>query len=463
MGAQRPRRQRLPRRRAGSDGADAIEFAKSLGYELDDWQCWLIDGILSTDEHYRLCATLCLILVSRQNGKNVVLEVVELYAFYVLEWPVILHTAHRQDTSADHMARMRSAIEANPDLESITGFIVANGKEKIVRKDTRAEIRFITRSKKIGRGKSPRMVVFDEALYLTDEQLQAILPSMSAQSMSDDAPLMVYTSSAPVPESAVLHRMIHQFTEGGADGFFADWGAAPGCDITDREIWRQTNPGYNIRISEEWIAERELALLSPDAFAIERLGVVFAADQIPSELPEWPQCADPASRRDGPVAIAVDVALDLSWSSIAIAGPRADGLLHVEVVECLPGISRTVEVLTKMAEKHNSPVWLNPRSEAAGLVRSLTDAGVTVNEVGGLDFMKACVQFRQQVTASQLRHRAQDVLNVAVAGAAVRPVGEGWVWAGRTSHVDISPLMAVTLAAWGATQAATPPPRVFAY
>ena len=404
-----------------------------------------------------MCATLCLILVSRQNGKNVILEVVELYAFYVLDWPVILHTAHRQDTSADHMARMRSAIEANPELDAITNFIVANGKEKIVRTDTRAEIRFITRSKKIGRGKSPRMVIFDEALYLSDEQLQAILPSMSAQSMSDDAPLMIYTSSAPVPESTVLHRLIKQFAEGDADGFFADWGAAPGVNVTDRDVWYESNPGLGIRISEEWIAERELALLSPDAFAIERLGVVFAADQMPSELPEWPQCADPDSKRVGQIAIAVDVALDLSWSSIAIAGHREDGLLHVEVVQCLPGIAQTVEVLAKMATKHNAPVWLNPRSEASGLARGLADAGVAVSEIGGLDFMKACVQFRQQVTAGQLRHRNQDVLNVAVSGAAVRAVGDGWVWAGRTSHVDISPLMAVTLAAWGVGAQVTVP------
>lgn len=433
----------------------------SLGYDLDDWQRWCIDGIFSTDAEYRLCATLCLILVSRQNGKNVILEIVELYAFYVLDWPVILHTAHRQDTSADHMARMRTAIEANPDLDAITSFIVANGKEKIVRDDTRAEIRFITRSKKIGRGKSPRMVIFDETLYLSDEQLQAILPSMSAQSMSDDAPLMIYTSSAPVPESTVLHRLINQFANNDADGFFADWGAAPGVDVTDRDVWYKSNPGLGIRISEEWVAERELAMLTPDAFAIERLGVVFAADQQASELPEWPACADAESMRSGRIVIGVDVALDLSWSSIAVAGLRDDGLTHVEIVQCLPGVSQTVNIVAKMAAQHQADVWLNPRSEASGLVRGLTEAGAKVVEVGGMDFMRACVQFRQQVTAGLLRHRSQDVLNVAVAGAAVRPVGDGWVWAGRTSRVDISPLMAVTLAAWGLAAAGTEKPFEF--
>jgi phage terminase large subunit-like protein len=226
-GAQRPRLSSLPAARVGSAGPDAVEFAESLGYELDDWQEWCLDGLFSEDANFRLCAALVLIVMPRQNGKNVILEVAELYAFYVLEWPVIVHTAHRQDTSADHMARLRSVIEANPDLDAITEIREANGKERIVRTDTRAEIRFVTRSKKIGRGRSPRMVVFDEALYLTDEQIQAIIPSMSAQTLGDDSPLMVYTSSAPVAESDVMRRVRQACIDGHPDAFFAEWGCLP--------------------------------------------------------------------------------------------------------------------------------------------------------------------------------------------------------------------------------------------
>jgi hypothetical protein len=36
-----------------------------------------------------------------------------------------------------------------------------------------------------------------------------------------------------------------------------------------------------------------------------------------------------------------------------------------------------------------------------------------------------------------------------VAGAARRPMGDGWGWGRRTSAAEISPLVGGTLAAWG--------------
>ena len=456
IGAQRPRRKLLPQRRVASAGPDACTYAESLGYVLDDWQRWCIEGILSEDADYRLCATMCLLLVSRQNGKNVILEVVELYCFFILEWKLIIHTAHRADTSAGHMARLKEVIDANPELAACTTIYESNGKERIERVDpvtgAVAEIRFYTRSKKIGRGGSPQMVVLDEALYLTPEHMQALLPSMAAQSMNPDAPLMVFTSSAPVAESTVLHSLICSFEDGSLDGWFADWGAEPGVDPKDRDVWYATNPGLGIRISEAWIAEKELVVLTPEAFMIERLGVVFPADLAPSELPEWPLCFDPESKRaDGAqVAIAVDVASDLSWSSISVAAERADGAVHGELVEHLEGTSTVVDVLAAMHKRHGVPVWLDPRSEAGGLVQALADAGVPTKEIGPLDHMKACVSFRQRVTNRTIRHRAQDALDAAVAGAAVKAVGEGWSWARRSSSVDISPLESLTIAVWAA-------------
>ncbi len=461
-GCQRPRRHRLPRRRVGSAGPDACEFGRSLGYELDDWQEWCIDGILSEDANFRLVATVACILVSRQNGKNVILEVVELYVFFVLGWPIV-HTAHRADTSAEHMLRLTNVIDANPDLAAQVTVTVANGKERITRRDTKVSIQFYTRSKKIGRSKSPRMVVLDEALYVTAEHMQALLPAMSAQSMREDAPLLVWTSSAPVPESHELHRVIAAFVDQDMDGFFADWGAPADCNPADREVWYQSNPGLGVRISEEWIAEQEFKLLDRDAFMIERLGVIFAPDATPSELPDWALCADPDSSRSGGVSLAVAVAPDLSWSSIGVAADRDDARRHVELVKCLPGTTGVVEALAAIAAKHDVPVRLRPRSEAGGLIAPLGKAGVRVIEVGQLDYLKACVGLRQATVPPaegvppRLVHIDQDALNVAVLGAVVKASGDGWEWSARSSKVDISPLEAITLAFAGDDAVAVDP------
>ena len=57
-----------------------------------------------------------------------------------------------------------------------------------------------------------------------------------------------------------------------------------------------------------------------------------------------------------------------------------------------------------------------------------------------------------------LRHLGQPEFDLAVAGAVRRDLGDRWLWDQEAASVDISPLVAVTLALWGA-QTAKPPPK----
>jgi hypothetical protein len=54
--------------------------------------------------------------------------------------------------------------------------------------------------------------------------------------------------------------------------------------------------------------------------------------------------------------------------------------------------------------------------------------------------------------AATVRGRAardRSLANAAVAGAMTRPLGDAWAWSRKNSTVDISPLVACTLALWG--------------
>jgi len=53
------------------------------------------------------------------------------------------------------------------------------------------------------------------------------------------------------------------------------------------------------------------------------------------------------------------------------------------------------------------------------------------------------------VTEQSLSHLDQAPLASALAGAQKRPLGDAWAWARRIVSVDISPLVAGTLAKWG--------------
>jgi len=85
-------------------------------------------------------------------------------------------------------------------------------------------------------------------------------------------------------------------------------------------------------------------------------------------------------------------------------------------------------------------------SPAASMVKDLTAAKVPVREVSTEDHARACGQLLDAVADDRFRHLGQPMLNVAVRGAVKRQHGDAWVWSRRKSEVDISPLVAVTLA-----------------
>lgn len=462
----------------GSAGDDAIEWAESIGwddrvghgfYELDEWQRFCIRGILSEDPTARLCAEIALLIVPRQNGKGTILEVVELYALFVLDLPLILHTAHLGETSADHMARLWAAICSDPELEDQCKQVLAKGYEAIERRGF-GEIRFRTRSKKGGRGGSPQMVVFDEALFLTSQQISAILPSLSAQTMREDRPLLIYASSAPIGESEMLHGLRAAVLRGEVPpAFMAEWSvelpdtdgdlaAAVRAVMADPEALYQANPGAGIRIDPEWCWTIERGSMTPEAWCVERLGVVFTADGDSGIIPanSWQACRDMTSTVDTG-RIALTVGPGGSWAAIGLAGERDDGSLHLEVVRHAPGTDWLVEAALAGTERFG-PLLVDPKTPTMGVLAMLDAAGVEVEEMATADVTRACAELQLDVKNCRVRHLDQPELNAAVAGVDIRPVGESWVFSARASSVDVSPLLAVTLAAHGARVAGSVDP-----
>jgi phage terminase large subunit-like protein len=449
VGSQRPRLVHLPPGRLSSAGADAVEFAASCGLFLDDWQAWCLDQMLAEDSDGRWCASQIALILPRQNGKNAVLEALELYAMYVLDERRIIHTAHLAKTAADHMRRMVELIRSNPDLDDITRIYYSNGKEAFERTDNGSRLEFITRGRKTARGGSPSRIVFDEALYLTDEQQNAIVPALSAQSMNAEGPpQFIFTSSAPLPESTVLHRVRQRGMSGDAGRlFFAEWSCDEDVVSTDRDAWWSCNPGMGIRISEEWVAENEAPpAMSEEGFRTERLGVVSAVDGGSGVLPaaKWAACEDRTSKCEAK-GLALSVGPDSRFAAFAVSGPNGE-LSHVEVTSHEAGTAWVVETAVKASRALGLPVTVDPKSPTAAVLTELVAAGVDLVELTVVDFVKACAQLQDDVLNVRLRHIGQAPLNAAVAGCDVRPVGESWAFTQRTSTVDITPLLAVTLA-----------------
>jgi len=463
QGRQRPRRSCLPTGAVSfAAGAEAAAFAETCGLVLDDWQRWCLDHLLSERADGSWAATIGLLLLPRQNGKNAILEALELAALYLFDEERVLHTAHLAKTAADHQRRMVALVKANPDLDAITKVYDANGKEALVRTDNGARLEFITRGKKSARGGSPSRVIFDEALFLTDDQIQAIVPSLSAQSMNAAGPpQMIYTSSAPLPDSFLLHRLRDRMLSGDASSMFgAEWGADLGVDIHDRDAWYDHNPGMGIRIAEEWVAENELAIMTEEAFSIERLGVVYPplTDAKDVKLPADKWDATVTHRHvdvePGAITIAFDVSRDGEWSSIAIAAgdiaaPYVEVIDHGKGVGWLP--ARIVELCAKWKPLAVGCNAAGPAgAQVAPVLEAMRNADIDVDvlrPMNASDYKSACGGLFTDVVEGRLRRPPdQGPLDVAAHNAADRPLGDAWAWDVRHATVPISPLVAVTIA-----------------
>jgi hypothetical protein len=237
-------------------------------------------------------------------------------------------------------------------------------------------------------------------------------------------------------------------------------------DVLDRAVWVEAMPGYGLWVTDESMDALFLELGGDEDAFLREACCVWDPETgnvevvIPAE--KWMASVDVRSRIAGPVCVAVDVMPDRSAAAVAVAGRRSDGRVHGEVVEAASGTVWVASRLKAFVAKWKSgPVVVDERAAAGGLVRDIEAAGVQVATVSSSEMVKACGEFYDDVVNDRFRHLDQPELNTALFGARKREVGDAWAWHRKSSSpVNISPLVAVTLARWRAATSPAPKPMV---
>lgn len=451
QGDQRPRLWSVPPW-TSSEGEDVVQLARAAGLSLDPWQQYVLRQALGRRDG-KWAAFEVAAIVARQNGKGAILEALELAALFLFERVrLILHSAHEFKTCAEHFRRVLALIQSSPDFErEVSRVRTQTGAEAIELKDG-TRLRFVARSSGSGRGFSGDLIVLDEAQKLGDEAMAALLPTLSAR----PDPQLWYTATAGNESSVQLGRVRARGLAGGdASLAFFEWSAEDGDDPGDPLVWAKANPGLGIRISEDYVV-RERSALAPEAFAAERLTIgrypTDAGDAwrvVPKAC--WLSLQDARSEPLPPVAFAAAVEGRREWASVAVAGRRADGCLHVEVTDHREGTSWVVPRLQELYAKHAPcAVVVDKAGHEGSFLTELQAAGIEVLSPAAQQVAAAFGQFFDAaVNSGTLRHRGDAPLMAALGAADTRDVSEGRTWARRASAADISPLVAATLALWG--------------
>ena len=445
-------------------GREAIEVAAAAGLHLDDWQQHVLLGSLRTQKGGKWSALEVGVDVARQNGKGGILEARELAGIFAFDEQLIIHSAHLVDTSLEAMERLLNLIEDNPSFDgTIKRVVRTNGREGIIFKSGQ-RIRFRTRTKGGGRGFTADCILLDESMFLPEMTMAALVPTLSAR----PNPQIWYTGSAVdqmVHDHGSVFARIRRRGIAKDEGVaYFEWSAPYEIDeihdhLDDRELWRLANPAMDTRINERFV-ETERRAMDARSFAVERLGVgdwpEEASEQDVIAWDDWQELRDNHSFMGDPICLAFDVTPSRDRCSVAAAGLRPDGLLHAEVVEYRRNTGWVAKRLAELtAKQHVHSVVYDSRSPAAALRRQVEAEGVDIQAIDARGYADACGAFHDLVTEKRLRHLGTDELNSAVKNAATRPLGDAWAWSRKISSADISPLVAVTLALWQASEKLT--------
>jgi hypothetical protein len=377
----------------------------------------------------------------------------------------VLWTAHRTRTSTKTFKSMqgyvkRKRIAPHLKVSRSDGIRAANGEQEIEFANG-SIIMFGAREGGFGRGfDKVDIEVFDEAQILGEKALEDMVAATN-QSEQPAGALLFFMGTPPRPSDPgeeFGNRRSRALAGHDRDIAYVEFSADDDADPDDREQWEKANPSFPDRTPLEAMQRMRANLTNDDSFRREALGIWATSSPRVIDEESWKSTADSASMAVERLVLAVDVAPGRSVASVALAGQRADGLWHVELDEHRKGADWVVPWIVERAEKNRLHAVV--ADEMSGLVKwrngraylGDTDVKVTLAAAEGRDMAIACAQFYDAVMSPTplVRHTDQPQVNVALSVARKRPLGGGWAWNRKDEESDITPIVAETLALWGA-------------
>lgn len=452
QGSQEPRVRSCPEYEYTS-GPAAVQIYEKTGRSLDRWQKTSLDDHCAEKASGDWLTLESAEEVPRQNGKGEIINALMLLHLFVLRTKTVIYSAHEFKTAKESYLKIYELIRNTPEFHKQVEYYHNSNEDTSIKLKTGQRLRFLTRSKDGGRGFTGDIIIFDEAFNLSQSSLAAVLPTLS----SVPNPHIYYFSSSgkDTGESDVFRGLKKRGEEGDPRLIWLSFSADPKtCDPDSPESRAEANPAYNVRIFDSFI-DVERANMSEIDFMRERMGVWDdTKTEAVIDLDIWQASADVMSSPFDPVSFSIDIPPDSSFASVAVAGARTDGKTHVEVVKRARGTGWVVDFVEDLRNKWNpQQIVLDAKGPAGQLLPSFIVAGVDITTISYEEHISACGSFKMQVENGHIVHKDQPGLNAALESGRKRPAGEagGWLW-NRRDETDISPLVAVTLAAFAHTR-----------
>lgn len=446
----------------------------AMGVSFDEWQHGIGRVALGKTKDGKYAATVGGVVLSipRQVGKTFLVGMIIIALCVLFPNLTVLWTAHRTRTSTMTFKTMqgmvrKKKIRVHLAPERNDGIRSTNGEQEIRFKNG-SVIMFGAREAGFGRGfDAVDVEVFDEAQILSEKALEDMVPATNASRQPSGA-LLFFMGTPPRPtdpgeeftarrDRALKLKPLDQVVGVGGKGVYVEFSADEDADADDLDQIGKANPSFPHRTPLESIERMRENLTDDDSFRREAMGIWDPSDT-PRVIDEksWGLVKDEASMAIERLTLAIDVAPDRKVASVALAGRRADGTWHVELDETRSGTGWIEAWVQKRARENRLHAVV--ADEMSGLVKTrngrhfLGDSRVqvTLAAAEGRDMAIASGQFFDAVMGREVRHVGQTQLDVALSVARKRPLAGGWAWNRKDALSDITPIVSVTLALWGA-------------
>jgi len=452
MGSQEPTYSLFPPLFATPLADEAVALATVAGINLYPWEESLLRKSLGVRDDGLFAAGRVGLIVSRQNGKSLLIEARELAGLMLLGEKNIVHTAQLFTTCKDAFNCLAERIETVPALREYFQDPKSGNSEVVIRTKDGGKIRYMARSKDSIRGlRQVDLLIADEAYALSEDEMGAAMP---AQASAKNAQMWL-ASSAGSHADTPLGVLRERGRSGlGQRLMYAEWSAADGADVSDERVWAAVNPSYGYHLTRDTVVG-EFESLSYEQFGRERCGMwEFLSEDEAIPAAEWSETESELSRSEGDRAIAVDVTPDRRFACVYAASVNADGHTHVELVKATgvvtkpgsappEGIAWVAEYLQRLVESVKPTSFvLAPGGPAGGLIPELAALGVEFTALSVPQVAAGAAAFYDAVMQKRLKHPVDTLLDTAVVGAVRQPYGkDAFYWGRKDIDVNISPLV----------------------
>lgn len=444
-------------------GYDFIDFCEMLGYTLDPWQEWLAIHLGELREDGTPRYIKAIVLVARQNGKSMFAVLLVLYWMFI-ERVRLVFGVHKD--RAEAKKAWKEAIELAEENELLMEALDPASEKRIVKQIGEEEFRNLYKSSylfgapnaKAARGKTVNRALIDELrTHKNRDCWNSLVPATSASGIGQ---LVLCLSNEGDESSIVLHEehdaalQYIETGEGDDQTFLASWSCPPKSDPLDVEALAYANPSMNrVRpngtgLTSRWLLSEARSRIKAGGrtlaeFKIEHM--CMRIDQLnPAIDPDaWRDCGvmpseaiDMADHRRN-LALCFDVASDNSHATLA-AAVTLDGITHIEVLKSWNGTEsrRTMRADLPGLVKRYRPrkvVWFagGPAAAVADEWNGKRIEGALLEAIRAEDVVRACMGLEEQVSAGQVHHFHDPLLDQHVRQTQQLPQGDGWRFARR--------------------------------